>query len=485
MTHVARTRELHPARAIARINGLCCVRRPPSTSDMSSFRLIVVSFALTTALTAQAPVNTPPMELTPVPAQTVRIISGSDGRWLDKKTGAPVTDATVVDQYASGAKRLRVAVVGGRAEGLWQEWYENGVPRYIASWKQGRGEGIWMYFHPTGAIRERSLIVNDASTGPVEGWYPSGVKEFEGMYDRNARVGTWRFWNADGSRNREETYPSSFTQLDTNATTAVPLLPVRPDDSVNQWEFGFTRDGRTLFHATGSDSLPRQIMLRRWDGATWSAPVLAPFSIPGRDGGSFVSPDGAWFWFSRGDSIAPGRRDLYRVPTGDTAAVPVRLTRTTRTGEINISFDNRGQGFLWADRTADGRDAVGLRSVRLTGAQLSVSSSTLKIPGQGARGPNSPFVDPQGRFMIFANYGIDAGSREDLYLTRLVNGVPQAPQSLGALVNTSANETSPYLTPDGRFLLFSSDRDVAGGKPGLFRIWVVPVSRLAVLAAGR
>ena len=144
-----------------------------------------------------------------------------------------MTEATVVDFHRSGSKRLRVAVVGARAEGLWKEWYENGVPRYIASWKQARGEGIWMYFHPTGAIRERSLIVNDASTGPVEGWYASGVKEFEGMYDRNARVGTWRFWNPDGSRNREETYPSSFAHLDANATAAVPLLPVRPDDSVN------------------------------------------------------------------------------------------------------------------------------------------------------------------------------------------------------------------------------------------------------------
>ena len=377
-----------------------------------------------------------------------------------------MTEATVVDFHRSGSKRLRVAVVGARAEGLWKEWYENGVPRYIASWKQGRGEGIWMYFRPTGAIRERSLIVNDASTGPVEGWYASGVKEFEGMYDRNARVGTWRFWNPDGSRNREETYPSSFAHLDANATAAVPLLPVRPDDSVNQWEFGFTRDGRTLFHATGGDSLPRQIMRRRWDGTTWSAPVRAPFSIPGRDGGSFVSPDGAWFWFSRSDSLAPGRRDLYCVLTDDTLAVPVRLTRTARTGEINISVDSRGQGFLWADRDADGRDAVGLRSVRLAGSQLSVSSSALTIPGHGARGPNSPFVDPQGRFVVFANYGIESGGRADLYVSRLLNGVPQAPRSLGTLVNTSANETAPYITPDGRLLMLQFRPRCSQGKAG-------------------
>ena len=223
-------------------------------------------------------------------------------------------------------------------------------------------------------------------------------------------------------------------------------------------------------------------MRRRWDGTTWSAPVRAPFSIPGRDGGSFVSPDGAWFWFSRSDSLAPGRRDLYCVLTDDTLAVPVRLTRTARTGEINISVDSRGQGFLWADRDADGRDAVGLRSVRLAGSQLSVSSSALTIPGHGARGPNSPFVDPQGRFVVFANYGIESGGRADLYVSRLLNGVPQAPRSLGTLVNTSANETAPYITPDGRLLMFSSDRAAPNGKQGVSRIWVILVSRIEALA---
>jgi WD40-like Beta Propeller Repeat/MORN repeat variant len=446
-------------------------------------RLILSTGLLTSAISAQSPSTTPLMQLTPVSAQTIRLANTveRDGRLFDKKTGARVSDATIVDQYPSGAKRLRKAIVDGQAEGLWQEWYENGVPRYIASWKQGRGEGVWMYFHPTGAIRERSLVINDAFSGPVEGWYPNGVKEFDGMYDRNARAGTWRFWNSDGSRNREETYPTSFAELDTSATAAVPLLPVRDDDTMNQWEFGFTRDGRTLYHATGSDSQPRQIVVRRWNGATWSAPQRAPFSIPGRDGGSFVSSDGAWLWFSRSDSIAPRRRDLYRVSIGDTAAAPVRFTRTSGIGEINVSLDNRGHGFLWADRTADGRDAVGMRAVRLIGSQLRITSSPLTIPGQSNRGPNSPFVDPRGRFMIFANYGIKSGSQEDLFVSRLENGIPQPPLAL-TFVNSTANETAPYVTPDGRFLVFTSDRVAAGGTPNQWRIWVVPVARIAELS---
>ena len=68
----------------------------------------------------------------------------------------------------------------GRAEGLWVEWYESGVPRYLATWRGGKGEGAWTYFHETGEVRERSVVVGDRFDGPVEGWHANGRKAFEG-----------------------------------------------------------------------------------------------------------------------------------------------------------------------------------------------------------------------------------------------------------------------------------------------------------------
>ncbi len=446
---------------------------------------ILVALLAAMAAPSEASAQAPPasasrVTLTPVPDSVVDIsqTESRDERWYLRSTGVPL-NATVIASYPSGAKRLRVAVVDGRSEGVWMEWFPTGIPRYIASWRAGKGDGTWMYFHESGAIRERATVVADVYHGDVEGWHQNGVKQFDGAYVNNARSGVWRFWSSDGRLVRTESYPTPFAQLDTTSTSATLFFDQRVARSdINQWEFAFSRDGRTLYYATGSDSTPRQIMMQRWDGAQWSAPDRAPFSTPGRDGGSFVSPDGEWFYFSRSDSGPAGRRDLYRLPTGADGATPQRLTRTPRVGEVNISLDMRGRGYLWSDRTPKGQNSVGLQHAQVTARGLRVEAHRVDIPQHGRTGPNSPFIDPQGRFMIFANFGVTPGSQEDLYISELTNGVPGTPVPLGPLVNTTANETAPYLTPDGRFLLFSSDRESDGVSAGHWRIWVIPTARL-------
>jgi WD40-like Beta Propeller Repeat len=58
-------------------------------------------------------------------------------------------------------------------------------------------------------------------------------------------------------------------------------------------------------------------------------------------------------------------------------------------------------------------------------------------------------------------------------------------QSMGSESLIDATESAPYVTPDGQFLTFSADRAVVDGKPGLFRIWVIPAPRIDVRAQNR
>ncbi len=78
----------------------------------------------------------------------------------------------------------------------------------------------------------------------------------------------------------------------------------------------------------------------------------------------------------------------------------------------------------------------------------------------------TPFVAPSGTFLYFAS---DRPARPgeptnlDLYRARLVDGRFRDIENLGPDINTAAHETEPALSPEGFTLLFSSDRDGVNG----------------------
>lgn len=83
----------------------------------------------------------------------------------------------------------------------------------------------------------------------------------------------------------------------------------------------------------------------------------------------------------------------------------------------------------------------------------------------------APAISPDGLALYFSSTragGVGAG---DIWVTRRGsrNAVWGAPQSLGASINTTANETDPQFSPDGLQLFLASDRSGGGG---LSDVWV-------------
>ena len=62
-----------------------------------------------------------------------------------------------------------------------------------------------------------------------------------------------------------------------------------------------------------------------------------------------------------------------------------------------------------------------------------------------------------------------AGGR-DIYYSRLVDNVHQAPRNAGPVINSAADEQTPFIAPDGSYLLFVSRG--RGGTGGDFRFFI-------------
>lgn len=72
-----------------------------------------------------------------------------------------------------------------------------------------------------------------------------------------------------------------------------------------------------------------------------------------------------------------------------------------------------------------------------------------------------PFIDPEGRFLIFASNRPGGAGRGDLYISMASeNGSWLAPIAFGDSINTSGHELCPALSRDGSIFMFTSNRDI-------------------------
>lgn len=70
------------------------------------------------------------------------------------------------------------------------------------------------------------------------------------------------------------------------------------------------------------------------------------------------------------------------------------------------------------------------------------------------------FIDPGGRFLIFGSDRPGGYGSNDLYISyRDRDGSWTPAVNLGEPINSSSYEGSPYVSPDGRFFFFLSDRE--------------------------
>ena len=70
---------------------------------------------------------------------------------------------------------------------------------------------------------------------------------------------------------------------------------------------------------------------------------------------------------------------------------------------------------------------------------------------------------------------------DDLFMAQKTGGTWSIPVNLGNSINSAAKDLSARLTPDNRFIVFSSDRAFKFQAAGLLQVWYLPVSRIPAL----
>lgn len=303
------------------------------------------------------------------------------------------------------------------------------------------------------------------------------------------------------------------------------------DDSVDRYDPAVTDGGLTLVFVAG---LPQQgadlyLSTRVRPNDEWGDPQpLASLNTDADELGPAFSSDGKFLFFSSDREGGQGGYDLWvsRNEDGEWSA-PVNLGPGINTALDEIDpfirrpMDEPGNtgnrlhpaGLYYAsNQPAEGEPPAQLPRWRGTARVEPVPQSEnfdiflarieaeetaearpwtfvqperlahLNTPGRDAM----PAVTQLGDLIYFASTRAVGAGGFDLFSARWHPEAHRAPQSLGAPVNTAANDTDPALFDDGHHLIFSSDR--GAGEAPIFQLFathttpVIPVEHVAEIA---
>jgi TolB protein len=191
----------------------------------------------------------------------------------------------------------------------------------------------------------------------------------------------------------------------------------------------------------------------------WTAPAWVPFSGPdGEDDVPFFSADGKRMYFvSRRPLPGETGAGSEKIWSVDRAAAgwsqPRPLDEAVNSQQMHWQFSLDRSGNLYFPSAVPGgfgMDDVYVARITAGNYQKPVN---LGEPINSAAGESTPFIAPDGSYLIYSR-------QYDLWVSfRGADGAWSAPVKLGPEVNSPEVELCPMVTADGKYLFFLSQRD--------------------------
>jgi Tol biopolymer transport system component len=182
----------------------------------------------------------------------------------------------------------------------------------------------------------------------------------------------------------------------------------------------------------------------------WTYPRTPDF-----EGGDvpFFSPDGQRLYFISRKPIQEGERGgkeniwfVERIKSGWSDPKPVDPVVNSAPMHWQFSIDKKGTFYIGS---GDGRILV---SPKKNGRYQNPVDFRELYKNESVHG-GSPYISPDGDYLIF-------NKNDDLFITfRKPDGFWTTAQDMGKRINTSAYELCPIVSPDGKYLIYITTRN--------------------------
>jgi len=226
----------------------------------------------------------------------------------------------------------------------------------------------------------------------------------------------------------------------------------------------FTPDGKTVYFVRSTPNFNFwTILLSRFDKGRWSTPEVTPFSGQFSDADPFITSDGSRLYFISNRPVAgKATPDLDIWVLEKTAAA---WSEAKNMGApINSSGNEwyptvaaNGTIYFGSDRDG-GKGRTDIYRSRLINGKYA-EAENLGDPINTQFNEFEPLIAPDESFLILMAGGrADSRGGFDLYISYNRNGAWTKPVNLGDKINSSGNEYSPAMSPDGKYFFWASTR---------------------------
>lgn len=210
---------------------------------------------------------------------------------------------------------------------------------------------------------------------------------------------------------------------------------------------------------------PAVIYCMKRIGARWTEPFAMPFSGEYNDLYPSISPDGKKVFFSSDRPVEDGGGRLPRGQvrlwmcerTQEAWSDPVLLGDEINLGKRISAHSMSSSGTLFFTRSKDGTDmyqARGFGTDTVTVEKLA--------PGLNSQAPDHcPYIAPDESFIILSSFRGGHGLSDLFVSFKREDGSWTVPVNMGPAVNSAAKDEYPFVSPDGKYLFFNSNRPSA------------------------
>jgi ankyrin repeat protein len=279
-----------------------------------------------------------------------------------------------------------------------------------------------------------------------------------------------RFLAAAGASTEPRSFPvleGPYMGQTPPAAGAPPALFALDIVSTHRFQHGtvaFSPDGTEAYWSTelalpdSGYSTGMTVFSRMIDGR-WSEPAPAPFSRLGwGDDVPFFAPDGQRLYFlstrpTGEEEGGQAERIWYMNRTPHGWSEPQIIEGGPNTLDLHWEFSVAADGSIYAPGDGDiwvSRPVDGIYQ----------APQNLGAPVNSDAGEGAPFIAPDQSYLIFMRAGHDENlGYVDLWISfRDESGGWTAPVNLGQPVTSEGNEICPIVSPDRRYLFFNSNR---------------------------
>ncbi len=236
----------------------------------------------------------------------------------------------------------------------------------------------------------------------------------------------------------------------------------------NEFEFGsvFSEDGTEFYYAVDMDGRA-EIRYTRLENNQWTPPEKLIHHDRYGYNDPFLSPDEQQLYFISSQPLdgtgEPKDIDIWyteRTEEGWSDPINAGPTINSDSNEYYISFTQTGTMYFSSNVNATAEGDYDIYSSRLV-------DEGFQTPQRLSGAINKPtyeadvFVAYDESYLIFCATRPGGHGRGDLYISfRQEDGTWGNAKNMGDVINTTAYEFCPFVTKDGKYFFYSSDKDI-------------------------